>query len=52
VVRNQNGQIVLRPYLEKTHHKNRAGRAAQGEGPEFKLQNHKKEKKNTILKLP
>jgi hypothetical protein len=45
VVRNQNGQIVLRPYLEKTYHKNRAGGVAQGEGPEFKLQYHKKKKK-------
>jgi hypothetical protein len=31
----------MRPYLEKTHHKNRAGGVAQGEGPEFKPQYHK-----------
>jgi hypothetical protein len=29
----------------KTPHKNRAGRVAQGEGPEFKPQYHKKKKK-------
>jgi hypothetical protein len=28
----------MRPYLEKTHHKNRAGGVAQGVGPEFKPQ--------------
>jgi hypothetical protein len=27
-----------RPYLEKTHHKKRAGEVAQGVGPEFKPQ--------------
>jgi hypothetical protein len=32
----------VRPYLEKTHHKKRAGGVAQGVGPEFKLQYHKK----------
>jgi hypothetical protein len=26
----------MSPYLEKTHHKNKAGGVAQGEGPEFK----------------
>jgi hypothetical protein len=40
-VRRQTGQIVW----EKTHHKNRAGGVAQGEGPKFKLQYHKKERK-------
>jgi hypothetical protein len=34
----------MRPYLEKSHHK-RAGRVAQGEGPELKLQYHKKKRK-------
>jgi hypothetical protein len=34
-----------RPYLEKNLHKNRAGGGAQGEGPEFKPQYHKKKKK-------
>jgi hypothetical protein len=31
----------MRPYLENTHHS--AGGVARGEGPEFKLQYHKKE---------
>jgi hypothetical protein len=29
----------VRPYLKKTHHKNRASGVAQSEGPEFKPQN-------------
>jgi hypothetical protein len=33
------------PYLKKTLHKNRAGEVAQREGPEFKPQYCKKEKK-------
>jgi hypothetical protein len=32
----------MRPYLEKTLHKKRAGRVAQNEGPEFKPQYLKK----------
>jgi hypothetical protein len=32
----------MRPYLEKTHHKKRAGEVAQGVGPEFKPQYYKK----------
>jgi hypothetical protein len=36
------GKEFSRPYLKKTHHKNRAGGVAQGEGPEFKLQYLKK----------
>jgi hypothetical protein len=32
----------MRPYLEKVHHKNRAGEVALGEGPEFKPQYFKK----------
>jgi hypothetical protein len=32
----------MRPYLKKTHHKNRAGGVAQGVGFESKLQNKKK----------
>jgi hypothetical protein len=35
----------VRPYLEKTHHKKRTGRVAQGVGPEFKPQYCKKKKK-------
>jgi hypothetical protein len=35
----------MRPYLEKTHHKKRAGGVAQGVGPDFKSQDHKKKKK-------
>jgi hypothetical protein len=34
-----------RPFLEKIHHKKRAGGVAQGVGPEFKPQYHKKKKK-------
>jgi hypothetical protein len=34
----------MRPYLEKSYHKNRAGGVAQGEGSEFK--NRKKTQKN------
>jgi hypothetical protein len=33
------------PSLEKTLHKKRAGGVAQGVGPEFKPQYHKKKKK-------
>jgi hypothetical protein len=32
------GAEFERPYLEKTHHKNRAGGVPQGEGPDFKPQ--------------
>jgi hypothetical protein len=39
------GKQFSRPYLDKTRHKNRAGGLAQGEGPEFKPQYHKKKKK-------
>jgi hypothetical protein len=35
-----NGSV--RPYLEKKIHKNRTGRVAQDEGPEFKPQYHTK----------
>jgi hypothetical protein len=35
----------MRLYLKNTHHKNRGGGVAQGEGPEFKLQYCKKKKK-------
>jgi hypothetical protein len=31
----------MRPYHKKTLHKNRAGRVAEGEGLEFKTQDHK-----------
>jgi hypothetical protein len=34
-----------RPCLEKTLHKKRAGRMAEGEGPEFKPKYYKKKKK-------
>jgi hypothetical protein len=37
----------LRPYLEKTHYKKRAGGVAQDVGPEFKPQYHKKKEKLT-----
>jgi hypothetical protein len=32
----------MRPYFKKTHYKKRAGGVAQGVGPEFKPQYHKK----------
>jgi hypothetical protein len=35
----------MRPYLEKTPSQKRAGGEAQGAGPEFKPQYHKKKKK-------
>jgi hypothetical protein len=35
----------VRPYLEKSHHKKRAGGVVQGVGPDFKLQYWKKKKK-------
>jgi hypothetical protein len=35
----------VRPYLKKTHHKNRAGGVAQGGSPEFKPQYHNKQTK-------
>jgi hypothetical protein len=37
----------MRPYLEKTHHKNRPGGVAQGKSPEFKPQYRKKKKIDT-----
>jgi hypothetical protein len=43
MVRSQPGQIVQETYLEKAHHKNRAGGVTQGEGPEFKPQYCKKQ---------
>jgi hypothetical protein len=42
----------IRPYLKKTHHKNRAGGAAQGEGPEFKPQYRKNKSNNNNNKKP
>jgi hypothetical protein len=44
------GKYFSRPYLKKTHHK-RAGRVAQGEGPEFKPQYHQKKKPKKQKKL-
>jgi hypothetical protein len=37
----------MRPYLEKKPSQKRAGRVAQGEGPDFKSQYQKKKKKKT-----
>jgi hypothetical protein len=39
------GKQFSRPYLRKTLHKKRAGGVAQGVGPEFKFQYHRKRKK-------
>jgi hypothetical protein len=44
-VRSQPGQIIQENLSRKTHHKNKSGWVAQGEGPEFKLQYRKKKKK-------
>jgi hypothetical protein len=38
----------VRPYLKKTHHKERGLVVAQGVGPEFKSQYRKEKKRNTI----
>jgi hypothetical protein len=43
------GKQFTRPYLEKNHHKKGAGGVAQGVGPEFKPQYHKKTKQNKNL---
>jgi hypothetical protein len=48
-VRSQPKQIVPRDPILKTLHKNRAGRVAQGEDPEFKPQYYKKKKKTYVL---
>jgi hypothetical protein len=45
MVGSQPGQIVQVTLSQKTLHKNRAGGVAQGKGPEFKPQYHKKKKK-------
>jgi hypothetical protein len=48
VVQSQPGQIVHETLSQKTLHKNRAGGVAQGEGPEFKHQYHKKKVLNEV----
>jgi hypothetical protein len=45
VVQSQSGQIVLGNSISKNPSQNRAGRVAQGEGPEFKPQQHQKKKR-------
>jgi hypothetical protein len=45
VVWSQPGQIVLKTLSRKTLHKNRAGRVAKDEGPEFKAQQKQKQTK-------
>jgi hypothetical protein len=47
VVQSQPREIVHKTLSQKTLHKNRACGVAQGEGPEFKTQYHKKERKVT-----
>jgi hypothetical protein len=44
------GNSSARPYLKKILHKNRAGRAAQGESPEFKPKYHKQKNKKGLRK--
>jgi hypothetical protein len=41
----------MRPYLKKTHHKERASEVAQGVSPEFKPQHSKKKKIHFILQI-
>jgi hypothetical protein len=48
VVQRQPGQTVQEPLCRKTLYKQRAGGVAQGKGPEFKPQYHKKKKKKPI----
>jgi hypothetical protein len=43
-VRSQPRHRVCKTLSQKIHHKNRAGRVAQGEGPEFKPQYQKRKK--------
>jgi hypothetical protein len=45
------GKQFCETLSQKTLHKNRAGGVAQGEGPEFKPQYHKKKKKKNQLML-
>jgi hypothetical protein len=45
MVQSQSRQIVPETLPQKTFHKTRLGGVAQGEGPEFKPQYHKKKKK-------
>jgi hypothetical protein len=51
VVRSQPGEIVRETLSQKTLYKNKAGGVAQGEGPEFKPQYHKKKKTTTLYPL-
>jgi hypothetical protein len=44
MVQSQPGHVVCETLSRKTLHKNRAGRVAQGEGPEFKPQYCQKKK--------
>jgi hypothetical protein len=48
VVQSQPRQIVFETLSSKILHKNRADGVAQGEGPEFKPQYHKKKKKEFV----
>jgi hypothetical protein len=45
------GKEFARPYLEKTHHKKRAGVVAQNVDPEFKPQYCKKQSKTTTNEM-
>jgi hypothetical protein len=48
-VQSQPGQIVCETLSRKTLHKNRAGRVAQGEGPEFNPSTRKNKKEEEEL---
>jgi hypothetical protein len=47
-VRSQQGQTVPQDPISKNPSKNRAGRVAQSEGPEFKPQYWEKKKQNSL----
>jgi hypothetical protein len=42
----------MRPYLDKTYHKQRAGGVVHGVSPEFKPQYHKKKKFLSLEDFP
>jgi hypothetical protein len=51
VVLSQPGQTVMRPYFKKNPSQKRTGGVAQGVGPEFKNQYHKKRIPYSILSI-
>jgi hypothetical protein len=49
VVQSHPGQIVCKTLSRKNFHRNRDGKVAQGEGPEFKPHYCKKKKKEKVI---